>query len=96
MGDIRKSHPPNLKSKIAAKAISGEKTLAELSSQFGVHQTLICKWKKEALEALEERFSSRKQRSKNRANPSLEEAMAIIGKKEVELNYLKKKLGMLT
>jgi hypothetical protein len=33
MGDIRKSHPPNFKYKIAAMAISGEKTLAVLSSK---------------------------------------------------------------
>jgi len=37
----RKNHAPGFKAKVALTALSGEKTIMELSSEFGVHQTLI-------------------------------------------------------
>ena len=37
----RKNHAPAFKAKVALTALSGEKTIAELSSEFGVHQTQI-------------------------------------------------------
>ncbi|MDR1397310.1 MAG: transposase [Desulfarculales bacterium] len=37
----RKNHSPAFKAKVALAAISGDKTIAELSSEFGVHQTQI-------------------------------------------------------
>jgi transposase len=40
---MRKNHAPAFKAKVALAALSGEKTIAELSSDFGVHQTLIHK-----------------------------------------------------
>jgi transposase len=42
----RKNHAPAFKAKVALTALSGEKTIVELGSEFGVHQTLIHKWVK--------------------------------------------------
>jgi len=36
----RKNHAPGFKAKVPLAALSGEKTIVELSSEFGVHQTL--------------------------------------------------------
>ena len=47
----RKNHAPAFKAKVALAALSGEKTIAELSSEFGVHQTLIHKWVKQLKES---------------------------------------------
>ena len=40
----------------AAHALSGEKPLAELSSEFGVHPTMISTWKQELMERASELF----------------------------------------
>jgi transposase len=47
----RKNHAPAFKAKVALAALSGEKTVAELSTEFGVHQTLIHKWVKQLKES---------------------------------------------
>ena len=37
----RKNHSPEFKAKVALEALKGERSVAELSSQFGVHPTMI-------------------------------------------------------
>ena len=47
MGVKRKQHSAEFKAPVAMAARSGEKTLAELSAEFGVHPTMISNWKQE-------------------------------------------------
>ena len=47
MGVKRKQHSAEFKTRVAMAALSGEKTLAELSAEFGVHPTMISNWKQE-------------------------------------------------
>lgn len=42
--NTRKNYSPEFKAKVALDAISGEKTLSQLSSEYGVNQSLIHKW----------------------------------------------------
>ena len=42
----RKQCNPDYKAKVALEALKGERTVAELSSRFGVHPTMIHQWKK--------------------------------------------------
>ena len=46
----RKNHSPEFKAKVALEALKGERTAAELASQFGVHPTMIHSWKRALLE----------------------------------------------
>ena len=57
MGVKRKQHSADFKARVAMAALSGEKTLAELSSQFGVHPTMINTWKQELMKRAGELFT---------------------------------------
>ena len=41
----RRNHSPAFKAKVALAAIRGERTLAELAEQFGVHPNQITRWR---------------------------------------------------
>jgi transposase len=52
----RRNHSPAFKSKVALAAIKGDKTLAELSKQFDVHQNQIVDWKNQLIGNAAEAF----------------------------------------
>ena len=49
---IRKKFEPGLKAKVALEAWRGEKTTAQLSSEYGVHASQIGQWKQELTDKL--------------------------------------------
>jgi transposase-like protein len=57
MGIKRKQHSAEFKARVAMTALSGEKTLAELSAEFGVHPTMISNWKQELVTGAGELFA---------------------------------------
>lgn len=48
----RKQHQPELKAKVALEALTGEETVSELASRFGVHLTMVHQWKRALLEGV--------------------------------------------
>jgi transposase len=44
VGVKKKQHSAEFKARVAMAALSGEKTLAELSAEFGAHPTMISNW----------------------------------------------------
>ena len=53
----RKKYSKELKAQIALDAIKGQKTIAELASEYGVHANQISLWKKQLLDAAPVTFS---------------------------------------
>ena len=49
---VRKKYSKELKAQIALDAIKGQKTIAELASEYGVHANQISIWKKQLLDTL--------------------------------------------
>ena len=89
----RKNHPPSLKAKVAIEAIKGLKTTAQIAQVFGVHPTLVAGWKKQALSHLPEIFSNGP--TKQRVETDRDELFQQIGRLKVELDFLKKRAGLL-
>jgi transposase-like protein len=88
-----KKYSNDFKAKVALEAIRGQKTLNEISSEYGVHTTQITQWKKQVLDELPHIFA---QPGSERAKS--EEALIAnlyqeIGQLKVELDFLKKKSG---
>jgi len=57
---VRKKYSKELKAQIALDAIKGQKTIAELASEYGVHANQISIWKKQLLDAAPAAFSKEK------------------------------------
>ena len=96
MRSMRKNHEGAFKAKVALEAVKGEKTMAQLSSEFGVHVNQIGQWKKHLLEELPGIFSD-KRKKVERENEELEtELYKQIGQMKVELDWLKKKSQLLS
>jgi len=89
----RKNHKPAFKARVALEAIKGERTVAELASQYGVHPTQIHQWKKALLDGAPEVFA-RGHRSVPEVDPErIRDLHAKIGELTVERDFLSKKLA---
>ena len=92
--NIRRIHSPVFKAKVALEAIKEQKTIAELASLYSIHPTQITKWKKRALEILSLGFSEKKIQQEHNDRELVQELYQQIGRLKVELDFLKKKMGI--
>jgi transposase len=96
MPRTRKSHPPSLKAKVAVEAIKAHKTTAQIAQMFGVHPTQVGGWKKQALAGLPEIFGNGHEHLRQQADAEKDELYKQIGQLKVELDFLKKRAGLIT
>jgi len=92
---MRRKHDSTFKAKVALEAVKGEKTLAQLSSEFKVHPNQISKWRRHLLECLPELFYNRRKRVNRDREELKSELCQQLGQLKVELEWLKKKSQML-
>jgi transposase-like protein len=86
----RKQHSADFKARVAMAALSGAKTLAELSLEFGVHPTMISTWKQELMQRASELFARGNQA------PTLDDAQKVsddLHRKIGQLRCLSKELS---
>lgn len=62
----RRNYSPEFKTKVAMAALSGHKTVAQLTSEYGVHPTLIHNWLRQAKEAILASFAGKPGKRKNK------------------------------
>ncbi len=56
MTTIRKTYTPAFKAEVAQEVLKGEKTITQISSQYGVHPNIIGKWKRVAGKSMPNAF----------------------------------------
>jgi transposase len=95
MATTRKQYSPKFKAKVAVEAIRGERTLSQLASQFHVHPVQIGQWRKTALAQLAEVFVDGRKHKPAGTEVEKDRLYEEIGRQKVELDWLKKKVGLL-
>ena len=90
----KKSFTAEFKSKVAIEALKSNRTINELSTEFGVHATQINSWKKQLLTSSKEIFSLKKSKLADDNEAEKERLYSQIGRLKVEADWLKKKLGL--
>jgi putative transposase len=85
-----------LKAKVALAALKGDKTTAQLASDFGVHTSQVTAWKKRLSEGSAELFADGRQRRRDETTPDEQELFAQIGRLKMEVEWLKKKSAQLS
>jgi transposase-like protein len=89
--NVRRRLDGATKARIVVATIKGDKTAAEICSQYGVHSSQVSRWKKTALDELPHILGSRsRKRSENER--LVDELYQEIGRLTMELDWLKKRL----
>jgi transposase-like protein len=88
----RRNHSPAFKAKVALAAVSGDRTLAELSDQFDVHPNQVQDWKKQLLNGAENVFGAHKVETEY-SEAEKQKLHAKIGQLSMENDFLSKALG---
>ena len=92
---MRKKFEAGYKARVALEVIKGEKTLAELSSEYGVHANMISRWKRELLSGAAGIFSGANGKKNRGQEENTDKLYKSIGELKVENDWLKKKLDFL-
>lgn len=91
----RRRHSAEFKAKVALEAIRGQRTSNEIASAYGVHPVQVAQWKKQALEELPQAFADRRTKAAQDEEALRAELYQQIGQLKVELDWMKKKAGLL-
>jgi len=94
MKRTRKKHNGAFKAKVALAAIKGDRTIAELASEFGVHPNQIYNWKKQLLDGAAGVFEGGGAAAEGLASEAQVDLLyRQIGQLKVENDFLAQKLG---
>lgn len=63
MSAQRKNYSADFKAKVTIAAIKGPHTVIEIASQYSFHPNQVMAWKKQALAAIPDSFSTRRERN---------------------------------
>jgi len=88
MSKTRKNYPSKFKVQVALAALREDASVAELSARYGVHATVIHRWKKEALATMEAGFSGKLEVQEKDHEAQVKVLHAKIGQLTVERDFL--------
>lgn len=94
----KKQRSPEQKLQIVLEALKEERHIGEIASEYGVHASVIHRWKKELLEGADKVFATSKSakaaaQEKRQQEETIENLYAQVGRLTTQLDWLKKKSG---
>jgi len=97
MSEVKKriQHSAEFKARVGLEALKEQKTLNQLSQEYGVHPVMIGKWKQEIQNQAKSLFDTKRgPKVVDEANKTTENLYSEIGKLKMSLDWLKKKSGI--
>lgn len=91
MSRKRRVFGASFKAKVALAACRGDKTTAQLATQFSVHTSQVTAWKKQLLEQAAELFEDGRRKQREEQSADEQELCEQIGRLKMEVEWLKKK-----
>lgn len=95
MNGKRRNHAAAFKARVALEAIKEEATLNEIGKSWEVHPVQVASWKKLLLEGAPSLFEHGHKKSEREQREREDELLRELGRLQVEVNFLKKKLERL-
>ena len=96
MSTKRRSISPELKLKVVLEVVRGHQTLNQIASKYQISPTLITRWKKHLLETGASIFEdSRCKKIRDDKDEKIEQLYNELGRTQHDLNWLKKKHGII-
>ena len=93
---MKKRFTPQQKATVALAAMKGDKTVNEVGSLFGVHPTQVNSWRKYVEEYAASMFTDKRTKEGKAEERLVEDLYRTLGKREHELEWLKKVCPSLT
>lgn len=91
----RRRFTMEFKAKVALEAIKGQRPIHELAKEFDVHPNQIAQWKKQLVDGASEVFRRGKDPDATAQAAELDRAYRQVGRLQIEVDWLKKKVGHL-
>ena len=90
---MRKQYTSAFKAKVAMEALRGDKTIAEIASQYEIHPNQIMQWKKILAEKAAGLFENGHSRKPRDEKALIKKLYQEIGQLKVEKDFLEDSLG---
>ncbi len=89
---MKKQFSAKDKALVVKAAYRADKTISQISSEHEVHPTQIARWKKTVDEGMAGLFTDKRSKAGRDQSVHVDELHRIIGARDVELEWLKKKM----
>lgn len=91
---MKKTYTAEFKAQVVLEILKEEKSISQLSSEYGVHPNILGKWKAQAMSGLSKVFTDDHRETeamKSEYEKRIQELYEEIGRLTTQVNWLKKK-----
>jgi transposase-like protein len=91
---MRRQFTPSQKAAVAFAALKGDKTINQIAAEYEVHPTQVKKWRDTVKNSAADVFADKRTTAAKTADTSkqIDELHRVIGVRDAELEWLKKKI----
>lgn len=95
-GNVKKVHTAEFKTTVTLELLKELDTLPRIANKYGIHPTQARRWREIALLTLKNIFTGKPPDTQlAEKDKHIEDLTKLIGQKEIELDFVKKKVGLI-